>query len=326
MPSSRSVSQFVAVAAVICIVLGQSLSTSAIPRDLARRPVYNIAHMVNTVEQVDEAMRLGANSIEADVTFTANGTATWFYHGVPCDCFRWCDSHEEIPALLDYVRRTASVDGAISKERLALLFLDLKVTNVLPQYKYRAGVEIAEKLTRHLWSGVYTWNAMNVLLSVRSVRDGEVLRGALHTIYRIMPLMLSKIGVDISNSDQPLDAIRDLYLRLGITGHRWQGDGATNCVSYLRPPQRLYNVIKDRQSEVPHHYVEKAYQWTLDTPGELRRSLRRGVDAIITNRPDRLAAILREDEFRDVVRPAIVYDNPWTRFDDFVGMDSGRDS
>ncbi|KAH7943792.1 hypothetical protein HPB52_011743 [Rhipicephalus sanguineus] len=167
---------------------------------------------------------------------------------------------------------------------------------------------------------------MNVLLSVRSVRDGEVLRGALHTIYRIMPLMLSKIGVDISNSDQPLDAIRDLYLRLGITGHRWQGDGATNCVSYLRPPQRLYNVIKDRQSEVPHHYVEKAYQWTLDTPGELRRSLRRGVDAIITNRPDRLAAILREDEFRDVVRPAIVYDNPWTRFDDFVGMDSGRDS
>ncbi|KAH7944398.1 hypothetical protein HPB52_019025 [Rhipicephalus sanguineus] len=92
---------------------------------------------------------------------------------------------------------------------------------------------------------------MNVLLSVRSVRDGEVLRGALHTIYRIMPLMLSKIGVDVSNSDQPLDAIRDLYLRLGITGHRWQGDGATNCVSYLRPPQRLYNVIKDRQSEVP---------------------------------------------------------------------------
>uniref|UniRef100_L7LW81 Putative sphingomyelin phosphodiesterase d sphingomyelinase d n=1 Tax=Rhipicephalus pulchellus TaxID=72859 RepID=L7LW81_RHIPC len=319
------VSQFFAVTAVLCVALKQSLSANAIPRGLARRPVYNIAHMVNTIQQVDEAMRLGANAIEADVTFTANGTATWFYHGVPCDCFRWCDRHEEIPALLDYVRRTASADGGIYKERLTLLFLDLKATNVLPQYKYRAGVDIAEKLIMHLWSGVSTRNAMNVLLSIRTVRDGEVLLGALHTIGRIMPLMLSKIGVDVGNNDQSLDAIRHMYLRLGITGHRWQGDGTTNCVSFLRSPGRLYNVIHNRQSEAPYHYVEKAYQWTLDFPGQLRRSLRRGVDAIITNRPDRLAAILREDEFRDMVRPATVYDNPWIRFDDFVGMDRGMD-
>uniref|UniRef100_A0A224YKH7 Sphingomyelinase n=1 Tax=Rhipicephalus zambeziensis TaxID=60191 RepID=A0A224YKH7_9ACAR len=324
--NSCSVSRCFAFAAVLCSVLRQSLSAYAIPRGLARRPVYNIAHMVNTIEQVDEAMRLGANAIEADVTFTANGTASWFYHGAPCDCFRWCDRHEEIPALLEYVRRTTSAAGGKYNEHLTLLFLDLKVTNVLPQYKYRAGVDIAGKLIRHLWSGVYTWNAMNVLLSIRSVRDGDVLRGALHTIYRIMPLMLYKTGVDVGNNDQPLDAIRDLYLKLDIRGHRWQGDGATNCVSYLRPPGRLYSIIRNRQSEAPHHYVEKVYQWTVDIPGQLRGSLRKGVDAIITNRPDRLAAILREDEFRDVVRPATVYDNPWTRFEDFVGMDSGMDS
>ncbi|XP_075742211.1 dermonecrotic toxin SPH-like, partial [Rhipicephalus microplus] len=209
-------------------------------------------------------------------------------------------------------------DDGIYKEHLTLLFLDLKVTNVLPQYKYHAGVDIAEKLIRHLWSGVYAGNAMNVLLSIRSVRDGDVLRGALHTIYRIMPLMLSKIGVDVSNTDQPIDAIRDLYLKLGITGHRWQGDGATNCVSYLRPPRRLYSIIRNRQSQAPYHYVEKAYQWTVDLPEQLRGSLRKGVDAIITNRPDRLAAILGEDKFRDVVRTATVYDNPWTRFDDLT--------
>ncbi|KAH8037763.1 hypothetical protein HPB51_017263 [Rhipicephalus microplus] len=313
-----SVSRCFAFAAVLCSALRQSLSAYVIPGGFVRRPVYNIAHMVNTIEQVDEAMRLGANSIEVDAAFTANGTATWFHHGVPCDCFRWCDRHEEIPALLDYVRRTTSTDDGIYKEHLTLLFLDLKVTNVLPQYKYHAGVDIAEKLIRHLWSGVYAGNAMNVLLSIRSVRDGDVLRGALHTIYRIMPLMLSKIGVDVSNTDQPIDAIRDLYLKLGITGHRWQGDGATNCVSYLRPPRRLYSIIRNRQSQAPYHYVEKAYQWTVDIPEQLRGSLRKGVDAIITNRPDRLAAILGEDEFRDAVRTATVYDNPWTRFDDLT--------
>lgn len=116
-----------------------------------RRPVYNIAHMVNSIAKLDEAMADGANSVEADVSFADNGTATRLFHGVPCDCFRACDIEEDVPRFLQYVRKTTSGRGAKYSDKLALLFLDLKVTNVEEKQKYRAGVDIGRKLLRDLW-------------------------------------------------------------------------------------------------------------------------------------------------------------------------------
>ncbi|XP_075559557.1 dermonecrotic toxin SPH-like isoform X2 [Dermacentor variabilis] len=323
--NSRRVLRLSALAAILCAII---LPHPATAGGLERRPVYNIAHMTNTIAQVDEAMELGANSIESDVTFTFNGTAAWFYHGVPCDCFRKCSRYQEVPVLLDYIRTTTSTSGAVYSQRLVLLFLDLKVKKVHPMYMYHAGVDIAEKLVKHLWRGVDPWRAMKVLLSSN---DGEVLWGAILTIYRFMPLMLRNVGVDISNSNERLGAIRNVYLQLGMLGHRWQGDGTTNCISFMRSASKLQRIIDNREL---NHYVEKVYQWTVDIRWKLRRSLRKGVDAIITNRPDRLATILKEDEFRGMARPATIHDNPWTRFGDqslapgapFVDVDVEGDS
>lgn len=286
---------------------------SGLAAGMERRPVYNIAHMVNSIAKFDEAMEGGANSVETDVTFADNGTATKLFHGVPCDCFRACNIQEEVPPFLQYVRRTTSGHRRKYNDKLALLLLDLKVGNVEADNKYRAGVDIAENLLRHLWHGVVPWQAMKVLLSVPSVSDKKVLEGAIQTISRLNPAALDKIGFDISNNDK-LDTIREMYRELGIDGHRWQGDGISNCLSLLRPAARLQSVIDNRDSKEPDGYVEKAYQWTVDLPKQLRRSLRRGVDGIITNRPVRLAGIMAEDEFKDTLRPAHVSDSPWTRF------------
>lgn len=296
--------------AAVVVILTIALRNAAA---IDRRPVYNIAHMVNSVAKLDEAMADGANSVEADVSFADNGTATRLFHGVPCDCFRACDIEEDVPRFLQYVRKTTSGRGAKYSDKLALLFLDLKVSNVEEKQKYRAGVDIGRKLLRDLWRRVPTWQAMNVLLSVPSVSDKEVLRGAVDTVSRLSPIMLDKIGFDISNNDK-LDNIRSLYVDLGIQGHRWQGDGISNCLSYLRPPARIRDIIDDRDTEEVGRYIEKAYQWTVDLPKQMRRSLRRGVDGIITNKPQRLARIMEESEFNATLRPANVADSPWTRF------------
>ncbi|KAK8786967.1 hypothetical protein V5799_023256 [Amblyomma americanum] len=295
-------------AAILALALLSGLAAA-----MERRPVYNIAHMVNSIAKFDEAMEGGANSVEADVTFADNGTVTRLFHGVPCDCFRACDIQEEVPPFLQYVRRTTSGNRRKYSQKLALLFLDLKVGNVEEESKYRAGVDIAEKLLRHLWDGVVPWQMMKVLLSVPSVSDKKVLEGAIQIISRLNPVALDKIGFDISNNDK-LDTIREMYRDLGIDGHRWQGDGISNCLSLLRPAARLQSVIDNRDSEEPDGYVEKAYQWTVDLPKQLRRSLRRGVDGIITNRPARMARIMEEDEFKNTLRPANVSDSPWIRF------------
>ncbi|KAH8037753.1 hypothetical protein HPB51_017253 [Rhipicephalus microplus] len=196
-------------------------------RGFHRRPIYNIYHMTNAIWQVDEAMELGANAIESDVAFDKDGSAAWFYHGAPCDCFRRCQRYEEVPTLLRYLRRTT-----------------------VPVHK-----------------------ALNVLLSVASVDDKELLLGATETIRREMPEMMAKIGFDVSGNSE-LDPIENLYRELHIDGHRWQGDGATNCISYARTSWRINSIIENRDAGEPSNFIEKAYQWTVDMPKHLRLALR----------------------------------------------------
>jgi hypothetical protein len=69
-----------------------------------KRPFYNIAHMVNSIKEVDYYLQRGANAIEADVTFSPNGTAIYTFHGYPCDCFRHCTERENFVEYLEYIR------------------------------------------------------------------------------------------------------------------------------------------------------------------------------------------------------------------------------
>ena len=69
-----------------------------------QRPFYNIAHMVNSIKEVNYYLARGANALEADVSFSPNGTALYTFHGYPCDCFRHCNEREEIENYLQYMR------------------------------------------------------------------------------------------------------------------------------------------------------------------------------------------------------------------------------
>ena len=70
----------------------------------SKRPFYNIAHMVNSIKEVNYYLARGANAIEADVAFAPNGTALYTFHGYPCDCFRHCTEREEISKYMEYIR------------------------------------------------------------------------------------------------------------------------------------------------------------------------------------------------------------------------------
>ena len=85
---------------IIVLLIGMSLITA----NGLKRPFYNIAHMVNSIREVDHYLAQGANAIEADVTFSSNGSAVYTYHGYPCDCFRHCTDREEFVRYLGYIR------------------------------------------------------------------------------------------------------------------------------------------------------------------------------------------------------------------------------
>ncbi|XP_029824028.2 dermonecrotic toxin SPH-like [Ixodes scapularis] len=286
--------------------------------------------MVNSIHEVDRFLTRGANALEADVNFAPNGTVLETFHGFPCDCLRRCKERENIADYLEYIRHVTSIPGAKFRRKLNLLFFDLKTAEVPEESKHRAGIDLARNLIQHLWSQVSPKDMVNVLISIQHVSDNKVLRGAIETIKRWGgPLALSKIGYDVGMND-PLDQISRMYHRLGIRDHRWQGDGISNCLSVLWPMGRLRQALDFRDSA--KGYVDKVYRWTVDRPVAIWRIIRRKVDGIITNRPERVLSVLQKSSVGSRVRPADIRDSPWDRIrsekskNDDLEQDSEQDT
>ncbi|XP_070383051.1 dermonecrotic toxin SpeSicTox-betaIB4-like [Dermacentor albipictus] len=281
-------------------------------RTRIKRPFYIIGHMVNSKEEVDKFLRKGSNALEADIEFADNGTVLGTYHGVPCDCFRGCFKREPIGEFLDHVRNRTSLPHSKYRGRMSLLFLDLKTTKIPKRAKAVAGVTLALNLVNHLWKGVHPKERMNVLLSIGYVKDRDVTRGALAFLKKKGHAdVLRNIGFDVGMND-PLKSIARMYNKLGIKGRRWQGDGLSNCLRFLMPVDRLKAAVKLRDSE--HGYVDKVYHWTIDLPYYIEKSLRLGVDGIITNQPHNVLGVVTSIFFQHRLRVASVKDSPWERF------------
>lgn len=276
-----------------------------------KRPFYIIGHMVNSVKEVDKFLREGSNALETDIEFAENGTVLGTYHGMPCDCFRGCFEKTPIAEYLESVRNLTSLRDSKYKGQMSLLFLDMKTTKLSQSAKPTAGVTIAYNLVNHLWKGVHPRYRMNVLLSIGYVKDRDVTRGAIaylkkkgHAKY------LRNIGFDVGMND-PLKRIARMYKKLGIRGHRWQGDGLSNCLRFLMPVDRLREAVKLRDSK--NGYIDKVYHWTIDLPFYIEKSIRLGVDGIITNQPHNVLGVVTSIFFQKRLKVASMKDSPWDK-------------
>lgn len=278
------------------------------------RPLFVFGHMANSLPELEDFIAQGVNAIEADVTFAANGTALKFYHGPGCDCGRDCEKETEIGTYLSYLRNGVAAGGQFAG-KLLLFYCDIKTGDIREGNKYNAGVSLAENLISYLWKDVPSNNMLNLLLSIFSVDDKDVLKGALETLSKAenASSYLDHVGFDVSGYDL-LSVIASTYEELGIAQHRWQGDGILSCFIDLYPTIRM-KLITARRSATnsSSNYVDKAYVWTADKPVTIRRFLNAGIDGIVSNKPINALDILKEDTFTSKYRLATTEDNPWLR-------------
>src|SRR2546430_2261111 len=89
---------------ILLVTLIIKFNISLMNMSASKRPFYNIAHMVNSIREVDYYVGQGANAIETDITFSNNGSALYAYHGYPCDCLRHCTEREDFGRFLGYIR------------------------------------------------------------------------------------------------------------------------------------------------------------------------------------------------------------------------------
>lgn len=277
-----------------------------------RRPFFIIGHMANTIAEVDQFLGEGANSVEVDIEFARNGTVLGTHHELfPCECFRVCGKRTNIKKFLTHIREITAHSSSRYAGRMILLFLDLKTSKVPAEYKLTAGRTLAESLVKYLWNDVPQNRTVNVLLSIGYINDQDVLKGAIKYLSQDKYLHLQKkIGFDVG-MNAPLHDIRRMYEKMGITHHRWQGDGLMNCFRLLIPHNRLKKAIKER--DTPGGYIDKVYYWTVDLPENIAEAISLGIDGIITNKPENAFDVVVR-RFARQLKIADISDSPWEKF------------
>ena len=299
----------------------QQLAPSEGRRD-HRRPIWALAHMVNSIKELDYRLAKGANAVEADVTFGREGDPLFTYHGPPCDCWRHCHQQEDFNEYLSYVREVAIEQPMGIGQNLSLLLLDLKLSPLDQLTKARAGQMLAKSILVNLFpsSNEAAFHnqlkqkagpRFNLVLSVNHVTDIELIHNFIHYLeINNSTHLLDQIGFDVGMNDE-LQQIDSLWRRYGKGLNLWQGDGYTNCLSPFYNLQRLTKALARRDN--PAGYPSKVYHWTIDIHDRMRESLQLGVDAIMTNHPERLLTVLHEPEITHDCRLANRYDEPFRK-------------
>nr|Q2XQ09.1 RecName: Full=Dermonecrotic toxin LiSicTox-betaIA1i; AltName: Full=Dermonecrotic toxin 3; Short=DT3; AltName: Full=Dermonecrotic toxin-like I; AltName: Full=LiRecDT3; AltName: Full=Loxtox i6; AltName: Full=P3; AltName: Full=Phospholipase D; Short=PLD; AltName: Full=Sphingomyelin phosphodiesterase D 3; Short=SMD 3; Short=Smase D 3; Short=Sphingomyelinase D 3; Flags: Precursor [Loxosceles intermedia]ABB71184.1 dermonecrotic toxin isoform 3 [Loxosceles intermedia] len=295
---------------IVYAVFLQEANGHAAERADSRKPIWDIAHMVNDLGLVDEYLGDGANGLELDVAFTADGTADKMYHGVPCDCFRSCTRTEGFTKYMDYIRQLTTPGNSKFKSQLILLIMDLKLNGIEPNVAYAAGKSVAEKLLSGYWQNGKSGARAYIVLSLETITRPNFISGFRDAIKASgHEELFEKIGWDFSGNED-LGEIRRVYQKYGIEDHIWQGDGITNCLP--RGDYRLTEAMK-KKNDPNYKYTLKVYTWSIDKESSIRNALRLGVDAVMTNYPARVKSILRESEFSGTHRMATYDDNPWQK-------------
>lgn len=110
-----------------------------------RRPIYNVAHMVNGESEINKEWVNYANAIESDLTFNADGSPKKFYHGFPCDFGRYCSREDDTDTHFETIRHKAQD----SDQNFALFWMDLKLgdSGITESGFYSSGQKLAEAMT-----------------------------------------------------------------------------------------------------------------------------------------------------------------------------------
>jgi hypothetical protein len=222
---------------------------------------------------------------------------------------RYCSDTQKLSEFLEFIRNITTPGLENYNKDLVLLFLDIKSSKISNYEKQYSGQKLSALIVKHLFNENPIGSKIKVLISIENVSDLDFLIGFKDQFKSQDSNDLNElIGWDIGPNDD-LSDIEDLNIIIIKTlDNLWEGDGLTNCLSPFHSG-RLESLIKKRDDQSFETNVKKVYHLSQ----YLRESLRLGVDGIITNHPERLLEVLKEEEFSDKYRKANQSDNLWER-------------
>jgi hypothetical protein len=256
-----------------------------------RDAFYVIAHMTNTPDAVRWAAAEGANAVEIDVRFDEHdGTPRSVKHGGVCDCVcslgdrdhvcaalaRDCEASSSVPDVFEAIRES---------HELALVIIDSKIDGAAPiDVQRAAGARIVTALETGLFARGYRGKVVvgaPATDAIAYVRAAAAAATASKWSARIS-VGFDQMGKTEATAACTLDTLRS------FTKRRAFGAGISACATGDFTPAIRAAAAQESAGESGLTYV-----WTLDNEASMRRYIDAGARGIITNKPGKLAAVVR---------------------------------
>jgi glycerophosphoryl diester phosphodiesterase len=235
----------------------------------------------NTLMAFEESLALGITYLETDVHMTSDGVLV-AHHDETVDRTTNSSGRIEDFAYSDLVRLDAgyrfTFDGKDFPFRGEGLFIPTLSDVFALSSRLRLNVEIKARgrhVVRKLWEFV-DQRGLHDRILVAAEQDVQVQRFRRYSAERV------------ATSAGRAEAFRFWGMaRLGLDRlHPVAFDALQVPISY-----RGLTVIDRRFVRAAHRHGLQVHAWTIDDPSEMRRLLNLGVDGIISNHPERLAAL-----------------------------------
>lgn len=253
-----------------------------------RQKFYNVGHMANTDAAAQWAVAQGANGLEMDLNFDGGGSPQSFKHGGACDCTcnttteNICDNGlgnscaaESNPA--EHLQYIATLPG------LALVYIDSKVdTTTTPL----AGTQVIRLLEENLFGAGYEGV---VIISAPDTTVASYLRAAVLAAGGAAHAGRYFFGFDMVSG--PASTGLGVLEQIPGSPNLVYSTGISSCA-----PLTYYSEISGAVADRSPGPVSLTGIWTIDLERSMILYLQLGVNAIVTNRPGVLAAVLQQEQ------------------------------
>lgn len=272
------------------------------------RPFYAIAHMVNTPAYVEEALSMGSNAIEFDITptFENNNFSFNAFHGFRPDFdpdkVNLMERSLAKTKLGIYLNRLQDFEEEYPKFSLAIF--DCKLGNI-PKNKFKlCGSQLADIVVKEFCNNK-TENRIHCIISVGKKRYVAFFDG----FFSKIPKEFKKyFGADLS--EESFQTTEKVFASRR-EGNFWWGSGIAS-----QAPKSLRNYVPKfliaAKKRTVRGIIKRIYYWTLDDSDSMEKMLVTKLDGIIVNNPLILLRVLEKEEFKHSFRLALKNDDPFS--------------
>ena len=265
------------------------------PLDVAKKPIFNIAHMVTTDKAVDWAVSKGANGLEMDMHFDkTTGVPKEFRHGGICDCACSAVITEHVCSILGTNCEVSAplephLEHIATKLTVGMIIIDSKVDkdSLGDAAQKTAGKGVVDLLVKHLFEKGFRGFAL--VSAPESKYIAAYLKAAVDQANTTKFKDRIYFGVDMDNGGGSGAATTIAKLRALPTQKLIYGCGISSCI-----PGEYFSEISAAAQAQDGGAVKQADVWSIDKESSMKKYIWLGARGILTNRPGVLAGVIRD--------------------------------